>query len=181
MCDTEVYTVRIDSYGASSNASFVAYLNNPLRNVVRAELLTASLGSNVLELSNCSYIHVQELISKFNTRTDLKFEQRAYSNGAANTIVSDIGSAFLVASNTAQLATSLVCFPNQAGVPDQRSIYSSSANFPVQVDFMEPIRQLDRFTVNVYREDGGQPALQSGPTFLTFRVTCARPNVCLYP
>jgi len=168
MCDTEVYTVRVDSYGASSNASFISYLNIPLRNVVKAELLSASIGSNALTLSNCAYIHVQELVSKFNTRAELKYEQRAYSNGAANTIVSDIGSSFLTTSNTSTLATSIVALPVVPGIPDQRTVFSAATNFPAQVEFMEPIRQVDKFTVNIFKEDGNQPTLQTGATFLTF-------------
>jgi hypothetical protein len=181
MCDTEVYTVRVDSYGASSNASFTGYLNIPLKNVIRAELLSASLGANATVLSNLAYIHVQELVSKFNTRAELKYEQRAYSNGAANTIVSDVGSSFLTMSNTFQLATALVGFPVPPGIPDQRVSFSSAGNFPVEVEFMEPIRYVDKLTVNVLREDGGQPTLQNGSTFLTLRMTCSKPNVCLYP
>jgi len=181
MCDTEVYTVRVDSYGASSNASFTSYLNIPLRNVIKAELLSASIGSNATVLSNCAYIHVQELISKFNTRSELKYEQRAVSNGAANTIVSDIGSSFLTPSNTAQLATSIVALPISPGIPNQRINFASAKDFPVEVNFIDPIRNLDRFTVNIFREDGGQPTLQTGATYLTFQLTCARPNVCLYP
>jgi hypothetical protein len=175
MCDTEVYTVRVDSYGASSNASFVGYLNIPLKNVIKVETLSVSLGSNATVLSNCAYIHVQELISKFNTRTDLRFEQRL------SNVVSSTGSSFLTPSNTYQLATSLVAYPVALGIPDQRVTFSSAQNFPTEVTFMEPLRLVDKLTVNVFREDGGQPTLQTGPTFLTFRVTCAKPNVCLYP
>ena len=51
MCDTEVYTIRVDSLGASSNTSFVGYLNIPLRNVVKAELLSASVNANASSLS----------------------------------------------------------------------------------------------------------------------------------
>ena len=181
MCDTEVYTVRVDSYGASSNASFISYLNIPLKNVIKAELLSASIGSNATVLSNLAYIHVQELISKFNTRAELKMEQRAYSIGAANTLVSDVGFSSLAAANAAQLATSIVAFPIVPGVPDQRTNFSCSQNFPAEVEFMEPIRQVEKFTVNIFREDGGQPTLQTGATYLTFKMTCARPNVCLYP
>jgi hypothetical protein len=108
-------------------------------------------------------------------------EQRAYSIGAANTLVSDVGSSFLTASNAAQLATSIVALPVIPGIPDQRTVFSAATNFPAEVEFMEPIRQVEKFTVNIFREDGGQPTLQTGATYLTFKMTCARPNVCLYP
>ena len=46
MCDTEVYTIRVDSVGASSNASFIGYMNIPLRNVIKAEILSVSFHAN---------------------------------------------------------------------------------------------------------------------------------------
>ena len=46
-------------------------------------------------------------------------------------------------------------------------------------DFIEPIRRLDRLTVNMF-SDTGAAFLTSGPTFLTFRFECAKDNVCLY-
>lgn len=176
MCDSEVYTVRIDSYGAASNSGFIGFLNIPLRNVVKAELLSASFGANTTILSNCVYLHIDELVSKFNTRTELAYQMRA-----SNVVSTEgVASTFTI-SNVAQLATALLAFPvSTTSIADQRTIFTSAGNYPVEVAFIEPIRQIEKFTVKVLREDGGQPAITTGATYLTLKFTCARPNVCLY-
>ena len=53
--------------------------------------------------------------------------------------------------------------------------------FPTTVDYINPIRRLDRLTINVYDSKGGYivPATNV-PTFLTFRFECAKGNKCLY-
>jgi hypothetical protein len=69
MCDTEVYNVRVDSVGAASNMSFVGYLNIPLKNVIKAELLSVGFHANASSPTTtyAYYVHIEELKSKFIT------------------------------------------------------------------------------------------------------------------
>ena len=174
MCDTEVYTIRVDTINTDvSNVAFTAYLNIPLRNVVKAELLMASISANVADTPALS-IYVDELVSKFNDRADLLF-----TLGAAGTI-STQGSLTGAVPNAQYLKTALATIPTEQVNP--RTIYTSSgAGFPTDVVFVEPIRQLKTLTVTLYKANGTPLSDSSGHNFFTFRFTCAKPNVCLYP
>lgn len=173
MCDTEVYTVRIDSVGASSNASFVGYVNIPLQNVIKVELLSASLhaNANTPVTSSAYYINIEELKSKFNDKTYLQYNVNGYKEGATPAVT---------VSNVSQLATSIVCIPLEDTSTNHRTIFSSCAYFPVEIPFIEPIRKIQQFTVNIYTAGGGINDL-AGYTYMTLRVTCSKPNICLYP
>ena len=176
MCDTEVYTVRVDSVYAASNTSFVSYLNIPIRNVIKVELLSCSFHGNATSIpTSAMYVHVAELTSKFLDRGNL-----SYDSQVAGQISTEGTAPYLAISNTNMLATSLVCIPLSDGIPDHRTIFTSGNYFPVEVVYIDPIRQIEKLTVNLYASSGGQPIIEQGPTFLTFRFTCSKPNVCQY-
>lgn len=176
MCDTEVYTVRVDSVYAASNTSFVSYLNIPIRNVIKVELLSCSFHGNATSIpTSAMYVHVAELTSKFLDRGNL-----SYDSQVAGQISTEGTAPYLAISNTNMLATSLVCIPLSDGIPDHRTIFTTGNYFPVEVVYIDPIRQIEKLTVNLYASSGGQPDIQLGPTFLTFRFTCSKPNVCQY-
>jgi hypothetical protein len=178
MCDTEVYTIRVDSVYSSSNSSFIGYMNIPLRNVIKAELLSISMHANATWPTTTSafYIHIEELKSKFNDKTYLQ-----YSSQVAGLKTTEGVAPLTAVSNVGQLASSIVCIPVEDSSAGHRTIFNSNSYFPVEIPYIEPIRQIQQFTVNVYIESGAQPVLSRGPTHLTLRITCSKPNVCLYP
>lgn len=173
MCDTEVYTVRVDTVNTTvSNVDFVSYINIPLRNVVKAELLTASIAANASD-THAICIYVDELVSKFNDRATLQ-----YTLGASGTI-STQGSLTAPVSNLQYLKNSLAAIPTEQVLT--RTIYTSSgAGFPTDVQYVEPIRQLKTLTVKLFKSNGDLLSDPAGPSFLAFRFTCAKPNVCQY-
>jgi len=177
----EVYTVSVNTryvVAPASNNSFVAYINVPLRNVVRAELVSASIhpASNT---SAVMYMHVAELVDKFHDRATLQYQM------TGSGLLSNIGAVSQVSSNAGQLAESFMVYPingadlDLGSVNTPRIIYRALADFPVGVDFIEPIRRLDKLTVNLFA-DTGAAFLANAPTFITFRFECAKDNVCLY-
>jgi hypothetical protein len=176
MCDTEVYTVRVDSVYASSNTSFVGYINIPLRNVIKVELLSASFHANATSpvTTNAYYLHIDELISKFNDRANPVYDIRVSGQ------ISSEGQASAQVSNAYQLGSSLLCIPVSDGTSEHRTTFTVGNYFPVETSFIEPIRQIEKLTVNIFTAVGGQPAITGGPTFLTLRFTCSKPNVCQY-
>ena len=177
MCDTEVYTIRIDSVYSASNTSFVSYLNIPLRNVIKAELLSCSFHGNATSIpTSAMYVHVEELVSKFLDRGNLD-----YNSQVAGKISTEGVAPYLTISNTNMLATSMVCIPISDGIPEHRTIFTTGGYFPTEVTYIEPIRQIEKLTVNLYASSGGQPTITGGPTFLTFKFTCSKPNRCPYP
>jgi hypothetical protein len=179
-CSTrEVYTVSVDTrYVKSpvSNNAFTAYINVPLRNVVKAELIAASIHP-AANTSAVVYLHVAELVSKFNDHASLLFQQNVSG------ISSNVSSLSQLVSNVNFINQSLLMYPINGSDLDTpnvpRIIYRSNADFPVEVNFIEPIRRLDKLTVSMYTDVGGA-FLTSAPTFLTFRFECAKDNVCLY-
>jgi hypothetical protein len=178
MCDTEIYTIRVDSVGSSSNVSFVGYMNIPLRNVIKAELLSASFYANAAISSGTSafYLHIEELKSKFNDKTYLQYSSQVSG------ISSNVGQTpTITVSNVGQLNSAMVCIPIENSAAAVRTIFTTNSYFPVEVPFIEPIRQIPYFTVNIYTSTGAQPNFTGGPTFLTLRITCSKPNRCLYP
>lgn len=170
--DREVYTIRVDSVGASSNASFVGYMNITLKNVIKAEVLSMSFHANAIAPVSTSayYLNIEELKTKFNDRTVVQHSLNGNLEGANPTTT---------VSNVNQLATSLLCIPLQKPVSDQKTNFTTNNYFPVEVNFIEPIRQIEKFTVNLYTSVGDATDF-AGPTFLTLRITCAKPNVCQY-
>jgi hypothetical protein len=178
MCDTEIYTIRVDSVYSSSNVSFIGYMNIPLRNVIKAELLSASFHANANSPTTTSayYIHIEELKSKFIDKTYLQ-----YSSQVAGFKTTEGPAPSTAVSNVGQLASSIVCIPLEEALPDHRTTFNSNSYFPVEIPFIEPIRQIQQFTVNLYAATGAQTAITGGPTYLTLRITCSKPNRCLYP
>ena len=174
MCDTEVYTIRVDSIGASSNASFIGYMNIPLRNVIKAELLSASFHANVNSPVTTTgyYINIEELKSKFNDKTYVQYSINGSKEGANPTITT---------LNSGQLASSIAFIPlHDNSLDSHRTVFTNNSYFPVEIPFIEPIRQIEKFTVQLYTAAGGGIEF-IGPTHLILRITCSKPNVCLYP
>jgi len=65
----EKFTIHTDSFGQSAN-SFQVFVNIPLKTVVKAEILSVNLGSNVLTAtSNVAYVIIDELTSRYNDKT----------------------------------------------------------------------------------------------------------------
>lgn len=174
MCDTEVYTVRVDTVNTTvSNVDFVSYINIPLRNIVKAELLTASILASQTDTHAIS-IYVDELVSKFNDRATLQFGM-----STAGTI-STQGGLTAPISNLQYLKSALAVIPT-GDVAIARTIYTASGSgFPTDVMFVDPIRQLKTLTVKLFKADGTLLTDAAGHNFLTFRFTCAKPNVCQY-
>ncbi len=173
MCEQyETYTVKVDSRGVSINNMFTGYFDIPLRNVVKAELLSASLTSNTQTVGAILYVYVDELVSKFNTKT--KTQTVISVAGTTSNIGPDILS---TTANIAEISTSFASFPTEQIHP--RTVFTTGNFWNIETEFIEPIRTLSQLTIKIYSETGELASL-AGTTFLTFRFTCAKKNVCNY-
>jgi len=181
MCESrESYIIKVDStYSSSATAnSFVAYLPIPLRNVVKVELLSASV-TPAANTSPVLYIHAEELISKFVNRAAVVY---ALGGGGLGNVLSTVGSVSSTLTNESKLAEALVAVPvdttRASGTP---VIYTSGGFFPTEIEYIDPIRQLSKLTINTYTSSGSL-VITSGtvPSFFVFRLTCANRNSCLY-
>jgi len=176
MCDRERYMIKVDSTNATSGTSnsFVVYLPIPLLNVVKVEVLSAS----ITPTSNSSpvlYLHAEELISKFLNRATVNYSFSANSN-----VLSSVGTLSASLTNESKLAEALVAVPvDTTRASASPVIYTTGGFFPTVVDYIDPIRQVSKLTINVYNSTGAQPAM-SGPTYITFQFECAKKNARQY-
>jgi hypothetical protein len=173
--DREVYTVRVDSVGVSVNYStFQAFLDVPLRNVVKAELLMASIHQ---QYSNAiCHVYVEELISKFITRAGPN-----YTVGLGGT-TSNVGVATQIA-NKGLVDRAFVTIPTSnvsAGVTDNRVLWTSVKDFPTDIEYINPIRQLKTLTFTFLDGATGLQQTMDQSVYFVFRFECAKDNVCLY-
>ena len=130
----ETYTLKVDSVFAPANNSFIGYINIPLRNVVKAEVLSASISSNISSgSSNVAYLYAMELDSKFNDRMDVQTAITSFnSNTSARPQTSNIGPNLTgTFSNLNQMRTSLVAIPMEPINP--RTVFTLSSYFPTDV------------------------------------------------
>ena len=176
MCDpaNEVYTLRVDSVFAPSNNTFVGFINIPLKNVIKAELLSASIHANSATTAYM-YVYVDELVSKFNDRTNLLY----YVQGAGTQTTEGTAQTGGAVSNVTQIATSIAAIPTEE--VNDRTLFSVANNYPAEVNFIEPIRSLEKLSIQILTAAGLPVATPNGqPTFLVFRFTCSKPNICQY-
>ena len=170
----ETYTLKIDTKFAPSSNSFIAYFNFPLRNIVKAEVLSASISANT-STSNVLYVYCMELDSRFNDRLDIQTAVTSFSNASPTSNVGPNLNGTI--SNLNQLRNALVCWP--AEQVNLRSVFTKSGYWDASTEYIEPIRQVQQLTMSLYNESGGSLVV-GGPTFLNLRLTCAKPNRCLY-
>lgn len=175
--DREVYTVRVDSVGVTGNYStFQVFLDVPLRNVVKAELLMASFRQ---QYSNAiCHVYVEELISKFITRAGPN-----YTIGVGAT-TSNVGVATQIA-NKGLVDRAFVTIPTSnvygtGAATDYRIVWTAGNDFPTDIEYINPIRQIKTLTFQFLDGDTGLPQNMDRVSHFVFRFECAKDNVCLY-
>ena len=177
-CDPnhEVYMIKADSVFAPANNSFTAYFGVPLRNVVKVELLAASIHSNVSTAgSSYAYVYIDELASKFNDRCNGQLVVQV-SGSTSNIGPNQSG----VIGNVSKLAKSIAGITLEETVTGKtRTTFSAGNDYAAPALFIEPIRRLDRLSIELFNANGAT-LTTAGSTFLTFKFTCAKQNTCQY-
>jgi hypothetical protein len=173
--DREVYTVRVDSVGVSTPYStFQVFLDVPLRNVVKAELLMASFHQ---QYSNAiCHVYVEELISKFITRAGPN-----YTSATSNTVTT-VGVSTQIA-NKGLIDRAFVTIPTSnvtSAGSDYRVVWTSGNDFPTDIEYINPIRQLKTLTITFLDGNTGVLQTMDQVSHFVFRFECAKDNVCLY-
>ena len=159
-CSREIYSIQVSSYGAGSNVNFVSTLNTPIKNVVKAELVTTSLSC---ETSNVAYIVVDELVSRFN--------DYAVSLPASN----DSNVSYSLNSTGSTLRKVFGVVYNEDSTVKNRITYYN--RYPISAEFFDPIRNLSKLSIRLYDHTGSELG-DDGYNFFTFRFTCLRNNLC---
>ena len=155
--DYEYHVITIDSIGQDSANTFTCHLQQPLKNVVQARLLTTHIHSNVVT-EHC-YISIEELDTIFNDRASNVLTGQSHMSmirGSFASIVTD--------DTTHEEGNSLISFKD---------------NYPIVSQYVNPIRRIDRLSVTIRDQTGAtiKNSSATGSNFLVFRFVCRKPNL----
>ena len=148
----EYHTITVDTLGQDSANTFTCFLNQPLKNIVQARLVAARI--NTTTATEHCYISIDELNSTFNDRATNVYEGQ--------------DSLSVLRKSFASLVTT-----------DDTGIISFRDNYPIAVQYINPIRKLDRLTINIRNEDAVliTPPNPAENNFLVLRFVCRKPNL----
>ena len=148
----EYHTITIDSVGQGNANTFTCHLQQPLKNVVQARLVGARI--NTTTATEHCYISINELDSIFSDR--------------ASNVLTGQSSLSILRNSFASLVTA-----------DDTGIISFKDDYPVATQYVNPIRSIDRFTVNIRDQDANlvTPPNPAENNFLVIRFVCRKPNL----
>jgi hypothetical protein len=148
----EYHTITIDSVGQDNANTFTCHLQQPLKNVVQARLVGARI--NTTTATEHCYISIGELDSIFSDR--------------ASNVLTGQSSLSILRNSFASLVTA-----------DDTGIISFKDDYPVATQYVNPIRSIDRFTVNIRDQDANlvTPPNPAENNFLVIRFVCRKPNL----
>ena len=151
----EYHTITIDSVGQGNANTFTCHLQQPLKNVVQARLVGARI--NTTTATEHCYISISELDSIFSDR--------------ASNVLTGQSSLSILRNSFASLVTA-----------DDTGIISFKDDYPVATQYVNPIRSIDRFTVNIRDQDANlvTPPNPAEKNFLVIRFDCRKPNLYLF-
>ena len=144
----EYHTVIVDTVDdATSKQKFTSYFPTPLENIVQVQLIAAHI-NGILASHKLIHLKIDELRTIFSQRgkTDLETGDDNIINGVFGTLVTD--------------GASKVVFKNE---------------YPVIQQYYNPIRKLDRITVELLKETGG--VATTTETCLIFKFICKKRNM----
>jgi hypothetical protein len=148
----EYHTITIDSLGQDSANTFICHLQQPIKNVVQARLIGARI--NTTTATEHCYISINELDSNFSDR--------------ASNVLTGQAPLSILRNSFASLVTT-----------DDTGIISFRDNYPIATQYVNPIRSVDRFTVNIRDQDANlvTPPNPAENNFLVIRFVCRKPNL----
>jgi hypothetical protein len=150
----EYHTITVDTVDQASANTFTCYLSQPLKNIVQARLLAARINTTT-DTEHC-YISIDELNTVFSDRASNTYEGQAslgvLRNSFASLVVPD------------DLTSNIITFRD---------------NYPIATQYINPIRRLDRLTVNIRNQSGVliTPPNPTEDNFLVLRFVCRKPNL----
>lgn len=148
----EYHTITIDSVGQDNANTFTCHLQQPLKNVVQARLVGARI--NTTTATEHCYISISELDSIFSDR--------------ASNVLTGQSSLSILRNSFASLVTA-----------DDTGIISFKDDYPIATQYVNPVRSIDRFTVNIRDQDANlvTPPNPAENNFLVIRFVCRKPNL----
>jgi hypothetical protein len=157
----DYFTVTVDTLGQASKNTFSVYLNEPLKNVVQAKLLSTHIHTN--DSVQHLYVDIDELKTMFSERAAAEY------NGSNE--ISRVRGAF----------GSIVTSSEHSG-SEQLILFKERDHYEITHEYPNPIRRVDRLTVSLLDQTGNtipEPAQGTDEHFLVFRFKCMSPSVIL--
>jgi len=153
----EYHTITVDTLDQASSNSFTCFLSQPLKNVVQARLLAVRIRTKTAT-EHC-YISIDELNSVFNDRASNVYEGQASLGMLRNSFAS------IAHANTVASGAQTISFKDE---------------YPIATQYVNPIRSIDRLTVNI-RNQSGVPIVPATATdrnnYFVLRFVCRKPNL----
>ena len=153
----EYHTITVDTLNQTSANTCTCFLSQPLKNVVQARLLAARIRTKTAT-EHC-YISIDELNSVFNDRATNVYEGQASLGMLRNSFAS------IAHANTVASGAQTISFKDE---------------YPIATQYVNPIRSIDRLTVNIRNQIGVPivPATASDKNnYFILRFVCRKPNL----
>ena len=153
----EYHTITVDTLNQASSNSFTCFLSQPIKNVVQARLLAARIRTKTAT-EHC-YISIDELNSVFSDRASNVYDAQAPLGMLRNSFAS------IAHANTVASGAQTISFKDE---------------YPIATQYVNPIRRIDRLTVNIRDQNGVLmvPALATDRNnFIVLRFVCRKPNL----
>ena len=153
----EYHTITVDTLNQASSNSFTCFLSQPIKNVVQARLLAARIRTKTAT-EHC-YISIDELNSVFSDRASNVYDAQAPLGMLRNSFAS------IAHANTVASGAQTISFKDE---------------YPIATQYVNPIRSIDRLTVNIRNQSGVPivPALQTDRNnYFILRFVCRKPNL----
>jgi hypothetical protein len=158
----DVYTITVDSTQSPSNTSFTTKFTSPIKDVVKVEVLRASV-STTIEVP-AIYVHIQELVSTFNDRVlgENTIKSVKQSNGTTLSYAT---------SERNHLLSEAIVSWNPESIP--RTTFASKTHWDSVTVFKEPIKKVGTLTISIVDNNGNIIDNNSSDiTFLTLKFFC---------
>ena len=155
------FTVTIDTLGQTSKNTFSVYLNEPLKNVVEAKLLSTHVHTS--DAVQHLYVDVDELKTMFSERASSVY------NGANE--ISRVRGAF----------ASIVTSSEHTG-SEQLISFKERDHYEITHEYPNPLKRVARLSVSLLDQTGNtipNPAQATDENFLVLRFKCTSPSVIL--
>jgi len=157
----DYFTVTVDTLGQASKNTFSAYLNEPLKNVVQAKLLSTHIHTS--DAVQHLYVDIHELKTMFSERASAEY------NGANE--ISRVRGAF-----------GSIVTPSEHTGSEQLIMFKERDHYEISHEYPSPIRRVDRLTISLLDQTGNtipEPAQASDEHFLVLQFKCMSPSVIL--
>ena len=158
----DVYTITVDSTQSPSNTSFTTKFTSPIKDVVKIEVLRASV-STTIEVP-AIYVHIQELVSTFNDRVLGENTIKSVTQANGTTL------SYATSERNHLLSEAIVSW-NPESIP--RTTFASKTHWDSVTVFKEPIKKVGTLTISIVDNNGNIIDNNSSDiTFLTLKFYC---------